>query len=80
MYADNTYEFDVSKESSFRDLGKPVGALAADKLEQSKSKYFELINKQATPDKSGSGLLQDKPYMYLAHYSTPGIVFYYLIR
>jgi factor associated with neutral sphingomyelinase activation len=24
--------------------------------------------------------LEDKPYMYLSHYSTPGIVLYYLIR
>ena len=24
--------------------------------------------------------LDDKPYMYLSHYSTPGIVLYYLIR
>jgi len=22
----------------------------------------------------------EKPYMYLSHYSTPGIIYYYLIR
>jgi factor associated with neutral sphingomyelinase activation len=30
---------------------------------------------------TGSELPHDeKPYMYLSHYSTPGIVLYYLIR
>ena len=33
-------------------------------------------------DAEGGGLsnLIDKPYMYMSHYSTPGIVLYYLIR
>jgi len=35
-----------SKESiTYRDLSKPIGALSPDKLEQFKSKYFEIINK-----------------------------------
>ena len=71
----------------FRDLSKPVGALAPDKLEQFKSKYFEIINKSnamvhTMPNSSVScgDAVYEKPYMYLSHYSTPGIVLYYLIR
>lgn len=37
----------LSKDSVYRDLGKPIGALSEDKLEQFKSKYFEIINKSA---------------------------------
>jgi hypothetical protein len=29
----------------FRDLSKPIGSLNPDKLEQFRSKYFEIINK-----------------------------------
>jgi len=72
---------------TFRELGKPIGAHSAEKLETFKSKYFEIVNKQSL-----SGLVEvkteagsehnndEKPYMYLSHYSTPGIVLYYLIR
>ena len=64
----------LGKETVYRDLSKPIGALSPDKLEQFKSKYFEIINKATLSDSS------DKPYLYLSHYSTPGIVLYYLIR
>lgn len=75
-----------SKESiTYRDLSKPIGALSPDKLEQFKSKYFEIINKSQTlfsslPHSAEAGTDVEKPYMYLSHYSTPGIVLYYLIR
>jgi len=71
---------------TFRDLSKPIGAHSTEKLETFKSKYFEIVNKQSINFQSlgteagsstGSG---EKPYMYLSHYSTPGIVLYYLIR
>jgi factor associated with neutral sphingomyelinase activation len=77
---------------SYRDLSKPIGGINPDKLEQFKSKYFEVINKtnsvgsNTMPNSSaclnggGGDAVNDKPYMYLSHYSTPGIVLYYLIR
>lgn len=63
-----------------RDLSKPVGVLSELKHEQSRSKYFELINKQNPDRTASSALIGDKPYMFVSHYSMPGIVFYYLIR
>lgn len=76
----------LDSERVYRDLSKPVGALNADKLEQFKSKYYEILNKatslpsytQSTVE--GEHTLENRPYMYLTHYSTPGIVLYYLIR
>jgi Beige/BEACH domain len=35
----------TSGASKYRDLTKPVGALNNDKLEQFRSKYFEIVNK-----------------------------------
>jgi len=65
---------------TFRDLSKPVGALSSDKLEQFKAKYFEIMNKSSTIASEAEHLKGEKPYMYLSHYSTAGIVLYYLIR
>jgi hypothetical protein len=89
---------------AWRDLSKPIGALSTDKLEQFKSKYFEILSKapNSSPflmpkDRDGRSLNSDsdrrgdlseldeiesydQAYMYMSHYSTPGIVFYYLIR
>ena len=69
---------------TYRDLGKPIGALSADKLEQFKSKYFEIINKSSSLVHNNHHYStsndNEKPYMYLSHYSTPGIALYYLIR
>jgi factor associated with neutral sphingomyelinase activation len=79
----------LQNERSYRDLSKPVGALNPDKLEQFKSKYFEILNKapqlgsstvQSESEREGGLSLLERPYMYLSHYSTPGIVLYYLIR
>ena len=36
---------DLSKEQTFRDLSKPIGAQSLEKLETFKSKYFEIVNK-----------------------------------
>lgn len=33
---------------TFRDLQKPIGSLSNDKLEQFKSKYFEIISKSSS--------------------------------
>ena len=69
-------DLNLNDPSCLRNLSKPIGAISQDKLEQSKSKYFELVNKLDKTDPSPL----DKPYLYMSHYSTPGIVYYYLIR
>lgn len=38
----------AKEQTTFRDLSKPVGALNVDKLDQFKSKYFEIINKSSS--------------------------------
>lgn len=75
----------LDSDRVFRDLSKPVGALNADKLEQFKSKYYEIISKATQVGHTESTVVGDtvqgeKPYMYMSHYSTPGIALYYLIR
>lgn len=89
---------------AWRDLTKPIGALSTDKLEQFRSKYFEILSKAPNSSpflqpkkREGRSLNSDsdrrhdlsdldeiesneQAYMYMSHYSTPGIVFYYLIR
>lgn len=89
-------------QKAWRDLSKPVGALSSEKLEQFKSKYFEILQKSpnsspflqphqlnapslgSDSDKKLDDLDEvdntEQAYMYMSHYSTPGIVFYYLIR
>lgn len=54
----------------FRDLEKPIGALNEDKLDKYKNKYYEVLKQNA----------DEEPYMYTTHYSSSGIVLYYLIR
>ena len=80
VQADYKFTFDPDKPQTLRDLSKPVGVLSEMKHEQSRSKYFELINKQNPDRTANSAILGDKPYMFVSHYSMPGIVFYYLIR
>lgn len=79
---DYKFELDLARESAFRDLSKPIGAHSTDKLEQFKSKYFEIVNKQSGLADHITDASQgyEKPYMYLSHYSTVAIVYYYLIR
>lgn len=38
-------KLNLDKHQVYRDLSKPIGALSEDKLEQFRSKYFEIINK-----------------------------------
>ena len=63
-------ELDFENPRIYRDLEKPIGALNEDKLEKFKGKYFEIL-KQNT---------DEQPYMYSTHYSSSGIVLYYLMR
>jgi len=92
-YKNANIDFDKGGQFVYRDLSRPIGALNQDKLDQFRSKYFEILNKATTPSHHlhttlpqsnvTGGIdssLEEKPYMYLSHYSTPGIVLYYLIR
>ena len=63
-------ELDLENPRSFRDLEKPIGALSEDKLEKYKAKYYEGMKQN----------VDEQPYMYSTHYSSSGIVLYYLIR
>ena len=63
-------ELDLDNARNFRDLEKPIGALNDDKLEKYKAKYFEGMKQSS----------DEQPYMYSTHYSSSGIVLYYLIR
>jgi factor associated with neutral sphingomyelinase activation len=60
-------KLDLSKESTFRDLSKPVGALNEDRL-----KYFQTRLKGMQD--------MDEAFLYGTHYSAPGYVLYFLIR
>lgn len=63
-------ELDLENPRVYRDLEKPIGALNEDKLEKYKTKYYEVIKQNS----------DEEPYMYTTHYSSSGIVLYYLIR
>jgi factor associated with neutral sphingomyelinase activation len=60
---------DFSNPATFRDLGKPIGALDANRLRQFKERY-EIMDPDGDPP----------PFLYGTHYSTPGFVLFYLIR
>ena len=60
---------DLEKQSTFRDLSKPVGALNPDRLAQFIERYHDL-----------DGLPDDEKFLYGSHYSSPGVVLHYLIR
>jgi factor associated with neutral sphingomyelinase activation len=60
-------KLDLTKESCFRDLSKPVGALNRDRLE-----YFQTRLKGMQD--------MEEAFLYGTHYSAPGYVLYFLIR
>ena len=90
--SDQIPEFTAKHKRSWRDLTKPIGALTPDKLDQSKAKYFELLSKspnsspflrkddEALEHAENDEAETEQAYMYMSHYSTPGIIFYYLLR
>ncbi|CAI5483770.1 unnamed protein product [Closterium sp. Yama58-4] len=64
-YASN--KLDLSNAETFRDLSKPVGALNAKRLELFKERYDSMDT--------------DIPgFLYGSHYSSAGVVLYFLIR
>jgi factor associated with neutral sphingomyelinase activation len=60
-------KLDLTKESTFRDLTKPVGALNIERLD-----YFRR-RMEGMQD-------MDDAWLYGTHYSAPGYVLYYLVR
>lgn len=60
-------KLDLSADSTFRDLSKPVGALDEKRLE-----YF-MTRLQNMSE-------MEHPFLYGTHYSAPGYVLYYLVR
>uniref|UniRef100_A0A131YA21 Putative neutral sphingomyelinase n-smase activation associated factor fan n=1 Tax=Ixodes ricinus TaxID=34613 RepID=A0A131YA21_IXORI len=62
-YSSNT--LDLTKDSSYRDLSRPLGALSELRLKKLKDRYAEM---------------GEPKFLYGSHYSTPGFVLYYLVR
>jgi factor associated with neutral sphingomyelinase activation len=60
-------KLDLTKESTFRDLTKPVGALNKERLE-----YFQTRLKGMQD--------MEEAFLYGTHYSAPGYVLYFLVR
>jgi factor associated with neutral sphingomyelinase activation len=60
-------QLDLTKESTFRDLTKPVGALNEDRLNYFQQRYDSMHD-------------MGDPFLYGTHYSAAGYVLYYLIR
>lgn len=60
-------KLDLTKEATFRDLSKPVGALNKERLE-----YFQTRLKGMQD--------MEEAFLYGTHYSAPGYVLYYLVR
>ena len=60
---------DLNLPGSFRDLGKPVGALNEKRLQFFQERYEGLRHDPDTP-----------PFHYGSHYSSAAIVLFYLVR
>ena len=57
---------DLKDPATFRDLSKPIGALNEKRLDEFKSRYYELP--------------EEDRYLYGTHYSCPGYVIGFLVR
>ena len=60
---------DLNDPKTFRDLSKPVGALNTKRLNQVKERYDALKDDPEIP-----------PFHYGSHYSSAGVVMFYLLR
>ena len=68
VIADYTSEtLDLTKESTFRDLTKPMGAMNPERLEYFLQRYQSMQE-------------MEEPFLYGTHYSAPGYVLYFLVR
>mmetsp|Transcript_69344 Transcript_69344/g.219414 ORF Transcript_69344/g.219414 Transcript_69344/m.219414 type:complete len:385 (+) Transcript_69344:204-1358(+) len=61
---------DLTKDATFRDLSKPIGALDPERLQRFRERFKEM-------PRGGDHL---EPFLYGTHYSCPGYVLYYLVR
>jgi hypothetical protein len=69
VLADYTSEqLDLSDPATFRDLSKPIGALSAERLEMLRERAQFLSESE------------ERTYLYSTHYSSAGVVAYYLVR
>jgi factor associated with neutral sphingomyelinase activation len=66
-------ELDFTNERIYRDFKKPMGAQDEERLDMYKQRYFESVRLDCEDP-------SEQPSMYLTHYSSSGIVMYYLIR
>jgi factor associated with neutral sphingomyelinase activation len=66
-------KLDLKNPETFRDLSKPIGALNPTRLENFKSRFHSMPERD---DKNGI----PPPFLYGTHYSTPGYVLHYLVR
>jgi hypothetical protein len=66
---DEEEEFDIGEAKNYRDLSRPIGALNPEKFETFYKNFKNRTNSMNEP-----------PYLYNSHYSTPAIVIYYLTR
>eukprot|EP00741_Cyanophora_paradoxa_P018964 tig00021108_g18307.t1 len=81
-------ELDLEDPASFRDLSKPMGALDAGRLAVYEERFLEwdpaanAVEVLARPDGSSGDVvrLEVPAFHYGSHYSSAGIVLYYLIR
>jgi neurobeachin-like protein 1/2 len=60
---------DLSDAASFRDLSKPIGAIDEERLERFQERYASLQGDDSVA-----------PFFYGTHYSSAGIVLWYLLR
>lgn len=67
-------ELDLENPAVFRDLSRPVGALAPERLEAFRERFRSL---QVDAD-AGAG--EGAPFLYGTHYSSASIVLWYLLR
>ncbi|KAM4704815.1 protein FAN [Rhinophrynus dorsalis] len=58
-------ELDLTMPETYRDLGKPIGALKKERLERLLKRYREM---------------PEPRFIYGSHYSSPGYVLFYLVR
>lgn len=61
----HSQKLDLTKESTFRDLSKPIGALNSERLSKLRERYDEM---------------SEPKFLYGSHYSTPCYVLFYLSR
>ncbi|KAL3785245.1 hypothetical protein HJC23_002700 [Cyclotella cryptica] len=73
---------DLTNENNFRDLSKPIGALNEERFVEFQKRYHGMVQQQ----NMGQGQsekqhhVQDSPFMFGTHYSSPAYVLFYLLR